>query len=288
MVNRIHSTFLFVAALSLLSTLGVGCVHCLVEGTLVATPCGPVPVENLRLGQEVVSVSPEGQAAIGRVVGKNVATAIAYVELSLEGQHQALKLTATHPVATEAGWTPAGQLHVGDAVRTRIGLQRVRATRVRSQLVRVYDISVLPHSNFMAEGVIVHNKTILAPPQPGALVGVWLGQLGEGFEGIGCRLELRHDGTGLCAFVCGSGSIELYDVPRWNLRGFDLDCTLRPLDESSHATAVQLRGTAYLEKLQFAFPDEGAFCRCGNMEMRRESELIQHLQQLRNAMEDYK
>ena len=156
-----------------------GCIFCMLEGTLVNTPSGPVAVEDLRPGQAVVCVSPSGEHEIGRVAGKKKATALLYLDIRLEGTGQRLSVTPQHPLATEDAWVSANRIKVGDFVRTQSGLTEVTEVTTRFRSATVYDISVSPYANFFANGVLVHNKSTPAPATAEDLPGVWIGHFGK-------------------------------------------------------------------------------------------------------------
>jgi hypothetical protein len=74
-------------------------------------------------------------------------------------EKRTLNVTALHPVATENGWKPAGQLETGESVWSRDGWRKVASVTHTGGLVRVFDLEVEPNSNFFANGVLVHNKS---------------------------------------------------------------------------------------------------------------------------------
>jgi hypothetical protein len=154
--------FLLKALLVLLG-LGVALVvmlpyfRCVAEGTLVETPSGPRPVEMLRVGDAVLAVAPDGSRAETRVLAVRRSVVAWWLRLEL-GAGQALEVTPSHPISTDAGWRPAGALRAGERIQTTSGLVPLQATDIRIGVLAVYDLSVDPHENFIAGGVVVHNK----------------------------------------------------------------------------------------------------------------------------------
>jgi hypothetical protein len=133
---------------------------CIVEGEQIITPLGTIPVEEISVDDKVISVSASGEQVISLVVAKQTASSDSYIELILDGQEESLRVTSAHPIATLSCWKRAGDLAVGEWVRTQNELKRVRTVSYRAGPVKVYNITVSPYSNFLAEGILVHNKTI--------------------------------------------------------------------------------------------------------------------------------
>jgi hypothetical protein len=133
---------------------------CVSEGTLIDTPSGAVRVEELRVGDVVLALRPDGGLAPANVVAIQSRVATWWRRLSF-GNGRVLEVTTNHPIASAAGWRPAGALEPGDSVVTLDGLVPLQAADLRVGLRTVYDLSVDPYENFIAAGVVVHNKRIL-------------------------------------------------------------------------------------------------------------------------------
>lgn len=190
-----------------------GC--CVAEGTLVATPDGERPVESLAVGDKVLTVSPGGRVEPGRVV--RIVRHISPGSLAMTtAEGRELRLTGWHPVATRSGWIGAGQLRRGQEVRTPSGWQRISAIRHVWGLTSVYDLTVLPNANFIAAGVLVHNKSYVRNLRPEELPGNWEGFAKGGAPGSYCRMELNKDGTGL--FVVGDApdKVNVLRITQWS------------------------------------------------------------------------
>ncbi|HZU97160.1 MAG TPA: Hint domain-containing protein [Planctomycetota bacterium] len=132
--------------------------RCVVEGTLIATPSGPRPIESLRIGDAVVSRGPDGSESVSHVVATVEAPVDEFLELTFENGRR-LEVTATHPVASGGSWIEAGFLREGDRAEAREGTTKVRHVLARRHPVRVFDITVQPDACFFAAGILVHNKT---------------------------------------------------------------------------------------------------------------------------------
>lgn len=204
---------------------------CVVEGTRIATPSGEVLIEDLRVGDAVISLSERGEQVISRVTAKRGATAISYLEISTDGADGPLKVTSAHPVMTADGWREARRLRVEDPVETRSGMQPLLAVEKRWRIARVYDITVEPHANFFADGVLVHNKSVAAPPaEVEDLPGVYTGPRGRDGDPM-FRLDLRDDHTGYLAWFAESQEpqMRLYRITRWNSVQGQVTCALHQI-----------------------------------------------------------
>ena len=93
--------------------LDVGCntvSTCLVAGTRVATPAGPVPIEDLAPGDPVWAWNRRRQTKVATPVrGIRRGTAREWIELT-----ERLRATPGHPVLTNGGWRPAWAVQRGD------------------------------------------------------------------------------------------------------------------------------------------------------------------------------
>jgi hypothetical protein len=89
------------------------------------------------------------------------------------------------------------------------------------------------------------------PAKPEDIVGVWVGWADELHY---YRLELASGGTGLCGFIeIPRQEARLYQVSRWVLDGYDIDITLKPIDQEAWPTTM--RGTAISSTLQLQVGD---------------------------------
>lgn len=93
----------------------MSCAYCVVEGTLIATPTGEVPVEQIRDGDEVFAYgSSSERLVIARVCGTAAREVEEVIEIQVGGR--VLRVTAEHPILTRRGWVEAGGLTEDDEV----------------------------------------------------------------------------------------------------------------------------------------------------------------------------
>lgn len=144
---------------------------CVAEGALVQTPAGPRLIESLAVGDTLISVDPASGERVPSTITNIVTATRECVLLHLpSGQ---LKCTPTHPLYDPDAevFAPASEWIEGR--RTALlqlstdGPKRVVVDRVLLDggMARVFDLTV-DHQlhNFVADGVLVHNK--LPPPTP--------------------------------------------------------------------------------------------------------------------------
>jgi hypothetical protein len=74
--------------------------------------------------------------------------------------NEKLFLTKVHPVLTPSGWKEIGTLKVGDSL---IGADKreiaIASIKLVPEQVKVYNFATNPYQTYVANGVIVHNKT---------------------------------------------------------------------------------------------------------------------------------
>ena len=148
----------------------VGCDSndsCVAIGTLITTPTGAIPVEDLRVGDPIYSVAPAtGRLCEGTILAVRRGRD-SVLTLTTETGRQ-LRATRRHLVFSPdtaryervERWTRDRGPSVW--VRTAAGVQVERIVRCEEQdePVDVFDLTVdTPFRNFVASGVLVHNKS---------------------------------------------------------------------------------------------------------------------------------
>ena len=138
---------------------------CLVEGTPVLTPSGPVAIERLHRGDRVWSLQ-EGRLRESQVHVQTEIVAREILEISVRGE--TLRLTPEHPVMTATGeYRMVNRLQTGDTVYlVRDGLLKslaVRSLHRSAAMGRAYNLLVSPGGTYVAAGLVVHNKGCFLP-----------------------------------------------------------------------------------------------------------------------------
>jgi hypothetical protein len=205
------SRALLLTLLSLLAGVLPGCLlipNCVLEGSQIATPSGSVPIESLRVGDQVIT-RINGTETVGTVTWTKAAPSREHLEITLDNA-ATLRVTGEHPIATPTGFTKAGSLSPGDLLLTRSGQARIESISQRRAAATVHDLSIEPGNVFFADGVLVHNKSYARPPKVAELTGTWAG-LSDG--GTVYRLHFGDDGTfALVRFYMASYEQEASEV----------------------------------------------------------------------------
>ncbi len=157
---------IFLAAAAALSTACGSATECVARGALVNTPKGRRRIEEFSLGDEVTAIDPaSGERVTAVLVGIRRATREC---ITLAGEGFSLTCTTDHPLydPSSGQWGPAGDWALGARsallfVPEEGAPHAVQVTSRSSQvrLSEVFDLTVdhVLH-NFVADGVLVHNK----------------------------------------------------------------------------------------------------------------------------------
>ncbi len=93
----------------------MACAYCVAEGTLIATPRGQVPVEQIRDGDDIFAYDSSSAQLVVAVVSEMASREVDEV-LEIQIEDIILHVTADHPLMTRRGWVQAGDLAEGDEV----------------------------------------------------------------------------------------------------------------------------------------------------------------------------
>ena len=141
-------------------------IGCFVPGTPVLTPTGPVAIETLASGDLVVAQDPATGRSSDQIVLHTSARVVPVVlELRLDGT--AITCSPEHPFwVVGAGWRRAGDLRVGDRLRTRTGAEpELVEVRPRGRgSWTVHNLTVAGEHTYHVGrlAVLVHNKAVQA------------------------------------------------------------------------------------------------------------------------------
>jgi hypothetical protein len=138
---------------------------CFVAGTLVSTPDGDKPIESLQEGDVVWSWSFDTKARVQGVVEKTKRRVAPRVETLVLAGGASVTATPNHPFYSSRArtWVELGKLLPDDSVMVLDGstlatraLASAPTTNAEGSYV-VYDLTVSPHRNYFAAGMLVHN-----------------------------------------------------------------------------------------------------------------------------------
>lgn len=178
---------------------------CVARGTLVRTPTGRRAVEDLRVGDVVLSVDPITALYVPATI-QAIATAVREVT-TLRGGSRRLTATLDHPVydPRQRRYRQLRDWCEGAATDLLTpGAPQPTATvdeiATRRGAVQVYDITLDGHlHNFVANGIVVHNKSpVLEPPSR--------------CEGVRICYPPEAEPTCASANDCGSKARASYDL----------------------------------------------------------------------------
>jgi hypothetical protein len=146
--------------------------ECFVAGTMVSTPSGDIPIEDIQVGQLVFNAF-----GIGRVDALSVKRTSKLLQIGLSNGKQ-IRCTENHPFFTETGEVRAVELVKGSGLcdieslrnalstKTNAGQEELNVDSVKVESITtietdgseiVYNLQVNGHPSYYANGVLVHN-----------------------------------------------------------------------------------------------------------------------------------
>jgi hypothetical protein len=128
---------------------------CFLSGTIVDTPEGGIPIEDIEIGDIVVGWDEEA----GKLTDSRVLQIFGSVQLSYVVINGSIKVTDDHPFRLAGRWVTAAELQPDDELIDIDG-NPIVVTQIErvDRGVRVYNIEVDGTHTFYANGVLVHNK----------------------------------------------------------------------------------------------------------------------------------
>lgn len=145
---------------------GAGCF----PGTaMILTPDGETPIGQLQAGDTVLSVADDragNKYAYRRIMKVRRYEAAALARVSFTSDHVPLRATPRHTVLTAKGWRRVDQLRHGDRListphdRMVVGPE-VAAVIQEAERIPVFNLVTEGEHNFVADGIVVHNFTVL-------------------------------------------------------------------------------------------------------------------------------
>lgn len=133
---------------------------CFPAGTKVSTPDGPIAIETLAAGDEVLAVTNGGVTV--RTTVKSIFVSKNRV-MKVETSGGILAATEEHPISVGEGrFRSAGDLQPGDHIMNwkgdRLVAKSVRKLSFAGDEGLVFNLQVEEPNTFVAQGVVVHNK----------------------------------------------------------------------------------------------------------------------------------
>lgn len=131
---------------------------CFVEGTKVTTQNGLVNIEDVKVGDYVLSYDEKtGCQSYNKVIDTYVNSADKLCEIVVG--EEIIISTTTHPYFVSGKWVEASKLKVGDNVLLSDNtLQKVKSVKIiDKENTTVYNLNVENNHTYYANGVLVHN-----------------------------------------------------------------------------------------------------------------------------------
>ena len=141
----------------------LGLIHCFIEGTLVATKAGLVPIEDIQAGDYVWATDEEtGETALKEVVQTFRNETEEWVHVKVNGEE--ITCTPMHPFyVPKKGWTSAVDLRAGD-ILVMLNGEYVVVEQVQHELLEspetTYNFEVEDYHTYYVgrSTTLVHNK----------------------------------------------------------------------------------------------------------------------------------
>jgi hypothetical protein len=184
-------------------TMPVAAPACFPSDARVLTPQGYRRVIDVVAGDLVIGYGEDGTLRTETVTRQLDHSATDILSIRFLDGKQPLRTTINHTLLTDRGWLRADKLKDGDCLSCVSGNRRME-TRVVGSLVmepaeRVFNLHTTGAHNFVVEGVIAHNFTVLRTLRTWAhrlfVDPFFTTQSANGFGHLrpGARLESNHD-----------------------------------------------------------------------------------------------
>jgi hypothetical protein len=135
-----------------------GMAGCFPGGTLIATPSGPMPIDELSPGAWVLAFGDRATLVPRRILARRTYPGGRLWCIRLHTPIPSILATGRHPFLTVRGWVRADVLRPGDRLRMGDGRwQAIASVRKISASTPVYNLITEWDHTYVAGGVVVHN-----------------------------------------------------------------------------------------------------------------------------------
>jgi len=139
----------------------MACVYCVASGTLISTPQGQIPIEQIQAGDKVFAYYTSSKQVV-TAISSNLASRNVDEVLEIHVGDTMLRATAEHPVMTAKGWIRAEELAQGDEVlclskNNELTYSKITSIRTITQSTTVYNFHVPGPESYIANGIVTHN-----------------------------------------------------------------------------------------------------------------------------------
>jgi len=141
-----------------------GASACFIDGTLIKTKNGYIPIENIKIGDSVYSFDTETNTIGLSIVNNNLKKEVTeFYEITTEKEK--IIVTSEHPFfVVNKGWIKVKDLKISDLLKSSIlGFSlKILNIEMLTGKINVYNIEVSGHHNYFItkSEILVHNKDI--------------------------------------------------------------------------------------------------------------------------------
>ncbi|MDI6603059.1 MAG: polymorphic toxin-type HINT domain-containing protein, partial [Patescibacteria group bacterium] len=129
---------------------------CFAAGTMIWTPQAERPIEELRVGDEILTRKSESSPEIVKTQIKQIGSYLVDGYLVINGN---LRLTPNHKLFVNGFWKRAGEIKIGDRFIAKNGVAaEVISVEFVPEWGLVYNIELENYHTYFADGVYVHNE----------------------------------------------------------------------------------------------------------------------------------
>lgn len=135
--------------------------NCFPEGTLINTPQGSTPIQELSQGDEILSRSDNGDIVTSKLGKITKSKEKNFILITLDNGSK-IKVTPKHPFFRNGIWVQAKDLKSNDVLKgISNDITVLSVENIVDEGLEVYNIlNVEPNNNYFVEGVLVHNKVL--------------------------------------------------------------------------------------------------------------------------------
>jgi DNA repair photolyase len=137
----------------------MACSYCLPAGTMIETPSGAKPIEQIQDGDLVLAYDSSSERLVEALVSGVTSREVQEV-IEIEVDGVTLQPSFEHPMMTRRGWIEAQNLTGDDEVLcNKIGLEfkKISSIKVIKKTTQVYNFHVPKYESYLANGMVTHN-----------------------------------------------------------------------------------------------------------------------------------
>ncbi len=129
---------------------------CFAPGTMVLTPKGEKAIENLRVGDEILTRKSETSSKLVKTKIKQIGSYLVDGYIVVNNK---LRLTPNHTLFVNGSWKRVGEIEVGDVLTIQNGKpEKVASLSFVQEWGLVYNIELENYHTYFANGIYVHNE----------------------------------------------------------------------------------------------------------------------------------